>query len=279
MEVPRVVTPLAEVDAAHILVNTFMAAGIQAHQMQASLLLAQLWLETLDGQQVKNKNPGNLSVLDTGPDDYYRPAWFTIDANSSPDMKALHEKMLKHEAPSAFASFPSFEAGIAAYVNRLRTKFSAILTASATGDASAVAEAIKTSGYTPDGSVSAAALSSIATSFQRKGTFKTLPLAQGSTPVQGAAAPAFSSQLQVSQLQQQSSISPPTPVVSSDALPILQLGSSGVYVRILQRLLGIAPVTGDFDALLDDRLRIEQTILGVQSTGIVEATTWKALLQ
>lgn len=279
-EVPRIVTPLEEVDAAHIMVNTLLIAGIKAHQAMASLLLAQLWFETLHGQKVNNKNVGNLSVFDTFKGDFFRPAWFTVDANSSPDMQALHARMLNHQAPSAFESYPSFEASIADYIAKLKQKFPTILAAADSGDASAMAQAIKTSGYTPDAPPDLAkTLSSIATDFQRRGTFKTLPLARPVAAVQG---PTPSAALQPSPSSSPSSTLPFTPSGSSvdvHSLPTLQLGSSGVYVRIVKRILGIVPVTDPFDAAMKDRVEIEQTILGTTSDGVVGPETWKRLLQ
>jgi hypothetical protein len=66
--------------------------------------------------------------------------------------------------------------------------------------------------------------------------------------------------------------------------PIIKLGSTGPSVRDLQRALDAArpgtnvPVTGIFDTSTDVALRTWQTVVGVRSSGVANAGTWKLLV-
>jgi len=174
-EVPRVRTPLSVEAAAAELLAALRRAGEQPNGDEARLLLAQLWLETARGSACDNHNPGNLTQGNTA--DFFRPAWFTIDESSSPRMVTLHAAMLAGQAPSAFASYATFERGFDDYVRQIRTQFPSILEAARTGDAETMGRAIRTSRYAPDaGGTTGQNLAALAREFKQRGVFVDLPL-------------------------------------------------------------------------------------------------------
>src|SRR2546426_1746352 len=130
-EVPRISTPLTVETAAAELLAALRAQGIDPNGDQARLLLAQLWLETARGSACNNHNPGNLTRGNTA--DFFRPQWYELTEASSPRMATLHAAMLAGQAPSAFASYDSFEHGFADYVRQIKSKFPSILEAARTG--------------------------------------------------------------------------------------------------------------------------------------------------
>ena len=189
-EVPRIRTPISESLAASSLVGALAANGEHPHQREAQLLLAQIWLETGRGSSCNNFNVGNITASDRYDGGAFRPAWFTVSAASSSQMKHLHELMLKGQAPRAFRAYATLEAGMGDYVHQLNTTFQSIVAAARTGDALATATAIKTSRYTPDIEPASVAktLDSIAKEFAARGTFAALPLAGASQPPPAAPA-------------------------------------------------------------------------------------------
>ena len=61
-------------------------------------------------------------------------------------------------------------------------------------------------------------------------------------------------------------------------LPVLKKGKSGVYVNLLQRLLGIMP-DGKFGPGTQARVMAFQRAMGLNPDGVVGPLTWKALLK
>lgn len=178
-EVPRTVTPLAVPSSSAQLLSALRAGGIEPNGDQARLLLAQIWLETAAGKSCNNMNPGNITAGPKWAGDFFRPLWFTVDASSSAKMVELHNKMLKGQAPNAFRAYDTFEHGFSDYVSQLVHTFPSILRAAETGDAGAVASAIKTSGYAPDAPPGTdRSLATLARQFEAAGVFAQLPKAE-----------------------------------------------------------------------------------------------------
>jgi hypothetical protein len=182
-EVPRIRTPVSEQLAASALVTALAALGEHPHQREAELLLAHLWLETGRGTACDNCNVGNITASDRYEGGAFRPAWFTVDDSSSPKMLNLHNEMLKGRAPRAFRAYATLEAGMGDYVGQIFHTFISIVQAARAGDAEAMAQAIRTSRYTPDAPIGTGrSLDSIAKEFASRGTFAALPLAGASPP-------------------------------------------------------------------------------------------------
>lgn len=144
-ELPRTRTPLAMPTAGRLLLAAF-GGGLNRHQ--AALLLAQVALETAQGQACDNNNPGNITGAFNG--DFFRPAWFEVTADSSPKLRALHEAMKRGQAPNKFRAYPEPLLGFIDYAKFIKGRFASILDTAAANDPAAMARAIKTSGYTPD---------------------------------------------------------------------------------------------------------------------------------
>lgn len=176
-EVPRVRTPIAMPAAAVELEFALRGAAIaELHQDMAALLLAQIAFETGSGQACDNRNIGNISTSDKTSRDFFRPAWFTVTDASSPRLRELNAAMAKGNAPRAFVAYKDFFDGFDDYVRELRVQFPTIINAARTGDAQAVADAIKSSHYTPDAPSSlGATLDSLRRGFLAKGLFSSLP--------------------------------------------------------------------------------------------------------
>lgn len=176
-EVARERTPIAMPAAAVELEFALRGAAVaDLHQDMAALLLAQIAFETANGAACDNRNIGNISTSDKTSRDFFRPAWFTVTAESSPRLRELNAAMQKGNAPRAFVSYRDFFDGFDDYVRELRTQFPTIIGAARTGDAQAVAEAIKTSHYTPGAPPTlGATLDSLRKGFLAKGLFSSLP--------------------------------------------------------------------------------------------------------
>jgi hypothetical protein len=179
-EVPRERTPIAMPAAALELDIALRGAGVaDLHQDMAALLLAQIAFETASGQACDCHNIGNISTSDKTSRDFFRPAWFEVTDASSPKLRELHAAMLKGNAPRAFVAYKDFFAGFDDYVRELRVQFPTIISAARTGDAQAVADAIKSSHYTPDAPSSlGGTLDSLRRGFLAKGLFASLPKGQ-----------------------------------------------------------------------------------------------------
>jgi hypothetical protein len=178
-EIPRALTPITMATAAPLLVTALGNAGVpNLEQDMCALLLAQIALEVANGNACNNHNPGNITASDTGTRDYFRPAWFTVDATSSPQLQALNAQMQKGQAPRAFRSYPDFPSGFADHATTLFHTFPTIIAAARTGDALQVAGAIRSSGYTPGINLTAvaASLDSLRKQFLARGLFSDLPL-------------------------------------------------------------------------------------------------------
>ena len=180
-EVARVRTALTDSQAAPLLVTALRGVGIEPSREQARLLLAQLRFEGLGS--CNNHNVGNITTRDDGSRDFFRPTWFEVDASSDPKLVQLHAQMEAGKAPRAFRSYPDFAAGFADYAHELQKQFPSILAAAGTGDAQATANAIKSSGYTPDAPSSlGTTLASIVHEFDGRGLYSELPLVSAGPP-------------------------------------------------------------------------------------------------
>jgi peptidoglycan hydrolase-like protein with peptidoglycan-binding domain len=69
----------------------------------------------------------------------------------------------------------------------------------------------------------------------------------------------------------------PTPIMSLTGKPVLKLESTGPYVKQLQRLLAVTPVSGYFGPVTDAALRKYQGSHNIKVTGITYGNTWDAL--
>jgi peptidoglycan hydrolase-like protein with peptidoglycan-binding domain len=70
---------------------------------------------------------------------------------------------------------------------------------------------------------------------------------------------------------------PPTPVTSLTETPLLQRDSTGPYVKELQRLLSVTPVSGFFGPITDTALREFQKSHKLYVSGKTYGGTWAAL--
>jgi peptidoglycan hydrolase-like protein with peptidoglycan-binding domain len=70
---------------------------------------------------------------------------------------------------------------------------------------------------------------------------------------------------------------PPTPISSLRGTPLLKRGSTGPYVKQVQRRLSVTPVSGYFGPLTDAALHRFQKSHGLAVSGKTDARTWSAL--
>lgn len=183
-EVPRLRTPLPMPLAASELVRALRKAGVEdLDRDMCALLLAQIALETAQGNACDNHNPGNMTARDSSGREFFRPAWFTVDASSPANLVDLHAQMLKGQAPNAFRSFPDFPTGFDDHAHELVHNFVAIPQSARSGDALQVAAAIRSSRYTPGINITAvaASLDSLRKQFLSRGLFSDLPLDEAAT--------------------------------------------------------------------------------------------------
>jgi hypothetical protein len=157
--VARVVTPVTMETVAPLLERGLVLIG-EASKNLGEMLLAQIWLE--QSGRPWNWNFGNITASEDYPT-IWRPPWYDkaeAEATTDPARRArylaLHEDMLAGKAPKAFRAYDSAEAGMTGYLEHLRKAAPDILRAGKTGDPRKFAEAIRSSGYTPDLDVSAA---------------------------------------------------------------------------------------------------------------------------
>lgn len=113
----------------------------------AALLLALFRVET--GGSPMNNSPGNVTASSRWEGDAWRPPWFAPPF-ATPKLAALHERMLKGEAPSAFRSYATLGQGFADWERVLRTNFPSVLLAAKTGDPRTFVLALHNSGYSKD---------------------------------------------------------------------------------------------------------------------------------
>lgn len=168
-----------DADVAKQIVLGLEKIGETVSQEQAALMMAQVALETANGQQCYGHNPGNMTANEwqyTG--NFYRPQWWSVDATSSPRMVALNKLMHEGKAPRAFRSYMTLQAGFDDHFAQIAHTFKALLVASRTGDPQKFADAIKSSRYTPDEPASAAhSLEQLQDKYLSAGLFETHPLA------------------------------------------------------------------------------------------------------
>lgn len=141
--VPAASTPISPEHAR----DALLAALPGLDRESAALLLALGRVET--GGVPMNNNPGNVSASSRWEGDAWRPPWFEPN-NPSPKLAALHERMLKGEAPSAFRSYPSAPLGYQDFARVLKGVFPSVLAAAKTGDPAAFVGALHDSGYSRD---------------------------------------------------------------------------------------------------------------------------------
>jgi hypothetical protein len=176
-EVSTVRTPLDAKTTASVLERTLLKFGEVPSREECCLLLAHIWLETGRGLSCNNWNVGNLAG---SSGDYWRPPWFTVDANSSAKMVKLHADMLAGRQPSAFRAYSDLNAGMADYVRLILTsRYAPFLNAARQNDATAMARAITTTGYTVDAPPNLdQSLASLEADFLSRGLFETRPLVE-----------------------------------------------------------------------------------------------------
>jgi len=112
-EVPATRTPasMAEIAAA-------LDAQGERPRNKRALLLAQISLETANGQSMVQHNVGNLAVpqsAQSGATTFWRPPWFAPPTEATSERnRELHQLMLDGKEPSAFRAFSSLGDGVAA---------------------------------------------------------------------------------------------------------------------------------------------------------------------
>lgn len=141
--VPQASTPLS---AEHKR-DGLLAALPGLDRESAALLLALVQVET--GGAPSNNNMGNITASSRWEGDAWRPPWFEPH-QTNPKLAALHERMVKGEAPSAFRAYPTAAAGFADFARVLKSTFPTVLEAAKTGDARTFVLALHDSGYSRD---------------------------------------------------------------------------------------------------------------------------------
>lgn len=111
--------------------------GEQPSSQALALILALEWIETAQGKRCFNNNAFNVSAGSTYPNDAWRPPWFDFDGGTNVTDRnvQLHEAMLKGNAPSAFRSYTTLDAGVTDGLRVLRKNNASIIAAAKTGDA------------------------------------------------------------------------------------------------------------------------------------------------
>jgi hypothetical protein len=153
-EVPSTVTPVSLEEA-----RASLSVVIPADWAGNVLLyvLALLWVECKRGQAVIQHNFGNLAAggYSKGVDvawwtgAHWRPGWY--ESPPTERYAALHEKMLRGEAPSAFRAYQTREKGVAGFVGLLRdARFRGVIQAARNDDPEAFVQALHDSGYSKD---------------------------------------------------------------------------------------------------------------------------------
>jgi len=272
MEVPRVTTPISLSTAEGLLLDALKNRLVALPSKEvASLLLAQLWIESGRGTASKAHALGNLMAAGFAngvehfvwSGDYSRPSWYADTSHP------LHSEMLAGRQPSAFRAYASFADSIADYVKLMFSpKYAPLVQAARTGNPHAFASAISSTGYTsqmPPGMGDTFA--GLLREFAAKGVYASLPKAPSGTAPVGPASPV--------------SPSPPSPgpgpgggyVVAAGEIVSLHMGAYGAMVAIWQKLAGL-PVTGQFDAETLSGTLDWQAAHGLDADGVVGPRTW-----
>lgn len=266
-EVQRTHTPFTLAQGADALLKALHAAGILPHRQEGLLMLAQLNVETANGEACNNDNPGNLTADENGTHDFFRPIWYLEEDATTPRLKQLHDLMLDGKAPKAFRAYSSLEQGVTDYVAELKKRFPSLLRAAESGDPVAFAAAIKTSGYAPDAPAGTDnTMKQMLQSYLKAGVYSGLPLVGTGGPSQPSQPPGSDSP------------SPFTPLGGRADLPLLMVGSHGTAVELWQRLLG-AQATGFFTSATDAATREYQARHGLKIDGKVGPNTWGSVTQ
>lgn len=144
--VPRRTTPVTAQQALSAVASAFRATfGRDAEATsELPLLMALVWIETARGASVQNNNLGNITAGRSWPNDAWRPPWFDLEGGTAATERniALHEAMLRGQAPEAFRSYPSLELGALDFARTLRGSFPEVLAAAQTGSALAFRDAL-----------------------------------------------------------------------------------------------------------------------------------------
>jgi hypothetical protein len=129
--VPRVATPIdAGTAAAHL------RAWPETDGASGPLFLALVFMETGAGAKAHNNNPGNVSADDRRYNgEAFRPGWYELGPNPTPQEQALHDRMLAGTAPKAFRSYTDFSAGFSDLLEQLRRNFRSVVDAARSGNA------------------------------------------------------------------------------------------------------------------------------------------------
>lgn len=226
-------------------------------------MLAQINIETANGEACNNNNPGNLTIEETTSRDFFRPLWYREEDATTPRLKQLHDLMLEGKAPRAFRAYDTLDQGTADYVAELKKRYPSILRAAESGDAATFASAIKSSGYAPDAPAGTDnTLRQMLQSYTKAGVYSGLPLV-------GTGGPS-----QPSQPPESDSPSPFSPLGSRADLPLLMVGSHGTAVELWQRLLGVQD-TGYFSSATEEATKDFQRNYGLKVDGKVGPVTWR----
>ena len=141
--VARKSTPMSVAEVAPLFVRVWReTVGAEPFRELAGLVLALAWIETAAGKSIQNFNFGNISASSRWDGDAWRPSWFEVNDASSERDKALHEAMVKGQAPQAFRAYPTADAGMRDFVRVLRGTFPEVLNAAEGGDAEKFRQAI-----------------------------------------------------------------------------------------------------------------------------------------
>jgi len=195
-------TLIAAPAAAGELVEAYQAeTGRKPALPLAELNLAHLWLETKATSSMWRFNWGNISAggFVKGEErlawkgDIWRPPWFeTPPENASPRTLELHAKMLDGKAPSAFRAYANHSEGARGYVRLLkRPGFAPLLRAGESGNPTAYARAVVSTGYCRDRDCQpdrmGPALAELVARFRRENVFQGLELPRPRSSSSGAA--------------------------------------------------------------------------------------------
>ena len=142
--VPRRTTPLAASEAQAAVASALRSTFGRDMSRELPWLMALVWIETARGKSVQNFNVGNISASSSFPGDAWRPPWFDLEGGTAATERnvALHEAMLKGQAPSAFRAYSSLELGTLDFARQLKASFPEVVAAAGENDATAFRDAL-----------------------------------------------------------------------------------------------------------------------------------------
>ncbi len=136
MIVPRQVTPIGATEARDALIEAWPTID----RNSASLLLSLIWIETGRGRLIQH-NPGMVSAGRSWTGNAWRPPWFEPE-QTDPALQALHARMLRGEAPSAFRAYDTLPEGMADFVAVIN-RMPGLVEAARSGDTSRFITALR----------------------------------------------------------------------------------------------------------------------------------------